>query len=85
MRAKKELVCYWDGSVALTDEAGELLWSSDDDDDFLEEFDASVETDDIEDVLEYLEDEGYLDHGEPVDVVAANEDGEEPGEGESLH
>lgn len=82
----KELVCYWDGSVALTDEAGEILWSSDDDDAFLEEFDASVDADDIEGVIEYLEDEGYLEHGEKIDVVAANEDGDdEPGEGEWLH
>lgn len=68
-----EFTRYRDGTCALRD-GDELLWSSDNDDDFLEEFDAHIDSDDIEDVIEYLEDSGYLD-SEEVDVVDEDEPG----------
>jgi hypothetical protein len=83
---RRELVHYPDGSLTLTDEDGEVEWSSDDDDAFLEEFDAFIDTDDMDAVIEYLEDEGYLEDGEQIDIVAPDEQGDEvPGEGVSLH
>lgn len=65
---------YKDGSCAL-DDGGELLWSSDSDDDFLEEFDARIDGEEIEDVIEYLTDAGYLEDGDEVDIVDEDEPG----------
>jgi hypothetical protein len=61
-------VRYEDGSCALTDEDGDLEWSSDSDDEFLEEFDATVSSDEIEEVLGYLVEAGYLEDGEDVGI-----------------
>jgi hypothetical protein len=67
-------VRYEDGSCALMDAGGDLEWSSDNDDEFLEEFDATISSDEIEDVLGYLADNEYLEDGEEVDI---QDEGEE--------
>jgi hypothetical protein len=71
----KELTVYAAGTAVLTDAAGDLLWSSDADEDFLAEFDAFVTVDDADDVADYLEDAGYIDEGEAVDIVESDDDG----------
>lgn len=63
-----EFVRYEDGSCALLED-DELVWSSDSDDEFLEEFDAVIDPEEIDEVIEYLEDEGYLDEGETLDIT----------------
>lgn len=70
-----EFTRYEDGRCCLTDEDGDMLWSSDNDDDFQEEFGETIDSEDVDGVLEYLEDAGYLTDGDTVDVV--DEDDEE--------
>jgi hypothetical protein len=72
---KKELTIYRDGKAVLTDDAGELLWSSDNDDDFACEFEEVCTFDDGEDICGYLEDAGYIDSTDAVDIVEASESG----------
>lgn len=63
-----EFTRYKDGTCALAD-GDELLWSSDGDDEFIEEFDAEIDSEDISDVLDWLEDAGYMDDSDAVDIV----------------
>lgn len=65
----KELTLYEDGRVVLTSDGGELVWSSDNDDAFQKEFGETIDPDEVEAVLDFLDDEGYLEEGETVDVV----------------
>lgn len=87
----KELTLYEDGRAVLTDDGGELAWSSDNDDAFQQEFGETIDPDDVEAVLDFLDDEGYLDEGETVDVVdlssEADIDGDEEDDedAEALH
>lgn len=54
---------------ALLEEDDELVWSSDDDDDFAEEFGTEIlDSDDAEEILNYLADEGILEEDEKADV-----------------
>jgi hypothetical protein len=49
------------GGAELTDnETGELVWSSTDDADFMEEFAEFLGADDVADILDYLEEVGEL-------------------------
>lgn len=74
-----EFVRFIDGRCALTDDDGNTLWSSDNDEEFLEEFDAAIDPDEIDDVLDYLEDAGYLDDADAVDIVDEGETGDATG------
>jgi hypothetical protein len=72
-----EFILSETGSASLT-QGGELMWSSDNDDDFWEEFGEEVlTTEDIDEVLEWLEDEGYLPPRVEVNVIDET-DGDEP-------
>lgn len=69
-----------EGGVVL-EEDGEPVWMSDDDDDFLTEFDnAFLDPDeDGRKILNWLEEEGWLedeDEKAKVEIVSENEDGE---------
>jgi hypothetical protein len=63
-----EFIRYADGRCALLED-GELQWSADNDDEFLEEFDALIEPEEVDEVLEYLEEAGYIEPDESVDVT----------------
>ena len=64
-----ELTLRLDGTVALT-QGGEVIWTSDNDDEFLEEFGEEVFTDeDADDIIGYLTDEGYIPPRVDVHVV----------------
>ena len=69
-----EFIRYEDGTCALLDD-DELLWSSDNDDEFLEEFDATIDSADIDEVLEYLEDAEYIEPDDSVDIVDEADNG----------
>jgi hypothetical protein len=60
------LVLTRGGGAELIDVADNenVVWSSDDDSDFAEEFDAFLTQDDVGDVLDYLEDAGELSRHE---------------------
>ncbi len=68
-----ELVVADDGTAVLTC-GGEVLWSSDADDEFAEDFpDELIEADDREqtgELIEWLADAGYLPPGVDVTVIA---------------
>ena len=73
-----ELTFYDDGTAILTDAAGELVWASDADEEWLETADEQFLTlaEDKDDVLEFLEDAGYIDPGEKVEVTQEDDDEE---------
>lgn len=61
------------GQVAL-EEDGEQMWSSDDDDDFIEEFgDAFHDPDDAEEIIEYLVDCDIITQDEADDLEVESE------------
>jgi hypothetical protein len=70
-----KFVRYQDGSCALLDEHGVVQWSSDNDDEFLREFDAHIDSADIDDVIDYLMDAGYLDDEGEIDIEDEDDDG----------
>jgi len=82
------LLFHKDGTVELLDrdiESGDesRIWSSDADDDFREEFpDESLDPDDSEKVLEYLQDEDFLDSDELAAVVVESESDDETADDE---
>lgn len=59
---------FADGSCMLSDDSDVSVWSSDGDEDFLEEFDAQIEPEDIDDVIDYLEEKEYLTGDDSVDI-----------------
>ena len=65
-----ELLITAEGGYILT-QGGEVMWSGDDDDDFAESFGLEMAGDDEEadDVLDWLEDEGYLPPKVDVTIV----------------
>jgi hypothetical protein len=65
---KYEFVLYGDSSAALTLD-GEVMWSSDNDEEFLAEFDEVITSDEIDGVIDWLEGEGYIPPGVEVDIV----------------
>lgn len=71
---KYELVIYAGGTAILADHKGNTVWTSDDDEDFMEEFDA-VTFDDADAIAEYLEDSGYLPEDCPLDIVESDDTG----------
>lgn len=67
-----ELVFKADGSVELRDSAKTVVWSSDSDDDFAEEFDGDFfsDEDDSDDILDYLDEQGHIDlESDEIDIV----------------
>ncbi len=76
MSRQIEFVLHKDGSCILT-QGGNVIWSSDNDDEYQEDFGERIESEDIDDVLEYLEDAGELEDGDSVDIVDENDDGTE--------
>lgn len=60
-----------DGTVELLDSSNNTVWSSDEDDDFTEEFgdDMFSDEEDSEDILAYLEEIGKIDSDDEIDVV----------------
>lgn len=64
-----ELVFYYGGTAILTKD-GEVVWASDADEKFMEEFDDTVTIDDSDEVLDYLEDEQYLPEGVECALVS---------------
>jgi hypothetical protein len=72
---KHELTIYDGGTAILTDARGVPVWHSDSDDDFVEEFGELVTFEDGDDVAQYLEDSGYLDDDDELDIVEADDTG----------
>lgn len=69
MSFEYELVIRHDGTLALT-QGGEVMWTSDNDDDFSEEFGEEVfDADDADDVLDYLEENDYIPPDVEVSIV----------------
>lgn len=65
-----------DGSVELLDRRRNTVWTSDDDDAFIEEFGGNTffsDEDDSEDILEYLEEKGLLDRDTDVIDIEEND------------
>lgn len=85
----KEFTLRPDGSCVLSDD-GDVIWSSDNDDDFQAEFGECIDPEDIDEVLEYLTDIGALYRNDPIDIIdeTPDDDDETPdddGESEELH
>lgn len=62
--------------TAVLEEDGELVWASDDDDDFQENSSLGgefLDTDDAEEILNYLEEEGLLETEEKSEVAIETE------------
>ena len=77
-----ELVFGATGSVSLLDlrdgTDGEVVWASDDDQDFAESFDGDFfDASDAEEIIEYLEDAELIDADSILDLVEEDEDGED--------
>jgi hypothetical protein len=67
------------GTAQVLDAEDNVLWSSDDDDNFTDEFsDEFLEESDVEDILEFLVDQGYLAEEQELDLrVDALEDSDD--------
>jgi hypothetical protein len=72
---KHELTIYAGGTAILTDARGSPVWHSDSDEEFAEEFGELVTFEDGDDVAQYLEDAGYLDEDDALDIVETDETG----------
>lgn len=87
--ADYELIFDETGRVQLKDHTGRLVWSSDNDDDFAEEFDDDFfDGDQSDDIIDYLIEQGHLEGDEEIDIVEVDleeyDDDSEPLEGELL-
>lgn len=71
---KYDLVIYSTGSAALTNAAGEVLWTSDADDKLGDQFDDFLDESDADALADYLEDAGYIEEGCDVDIVIDNDE-----------
>jgi predicted AlkP superfamily phosphohydrolase/phosphomutase len=81
-----ELVRYADGRVALQDDEGGIIWSGDADDKFIADMGEIVESDQLDEVADWLEDNGYLAPGEGIDIIDEGiEDEDEDEDGEEIH
>lgn len=67
------------GTAQVLDAEDNVLWSSDDDDAFTDEFsDEFLEESDVEDILEFLVDNGYLAEEQELDLrIDALEDSDD--------
>ena len=78
-----ELTIYYGGTAILTDAGGNPVWTSDSDEEFMAEFDEAVSMEDADDIVEYLEDEGYIPDGVECEVVESDSSGlGDPGDDE---
>jgi hypothetical protein len=66
-----------EGQASLQDDEGNSLWSSDQDEEFLEEFGDCLDDDDIDGLLIYLDEFGELPKDEDVQVISRYADGTE--------
>lgn len=66
-----ELIFHPQGTVELLDSEGDSAWTSDADDDFADEFEGDFFDDsDADEILEYLDDQGYVDLDEDdIDII----------------
>lgn len=71
-----ELCIYDTGTAVLTDERGEVVWSSDDDDEFAQEFEDVLTFEDGDAIAEWLEEHGHLPDDVDLDIVESDDDGE---------
>lgn len=65
-----------DGSVELLDRYENSVWTSDDDDEFMEEFGGEgffSDDEDSENILDYLEEKGFLNTGKHVIDIVEND------------
>lgn len=60
--------------VAILTRGGEQVWASDEDEEFLQDFDELLTVDDADDVLGYLEAAGHLEEGEECEIEEAHGD-----------
>lgn len=77
-----ELTIYYGGTAILTDDNGDPVWNSDSDKEFIEEFDDTVSIEDADEVVEYLEDEGYIPDGVECNVVESSRSGLDDDDGD---
>lgn len=64
-----ELVFNGAGGCTLTDHEDEVIWTSDADEEFKEEFDDVVTPDNADDIIAWLCEEGYIPSGAEVSVI----------------
>ena len=70
-----EVLLRDDGTAMLTC-GGEVMWSSDGDDEFAEDFgDELIDSEDIPDLIDWLTDSGYLPPGVEPDIEDESADG----------
>jgi hypothetical protein len=70
-----EVLLRDDGSAHLTC-GDEVMWTSDGDDEFYEEFGVeSLDSEDIPDLIDWLTSEGYMPPGVEPDIVDESDDG----------
>jgi hypothetical protein len=76
-----ELLFHPQGTVELLDAEGESVWCSDADDDFADEFEGDFfDGEDAEEILEYLDDNGYVDLDEDDIDITENDLEDESGD-----
>lgn len=77
-----KLILLENGSAVLTrDDERDILWSSDNDEEFKDQFqDEALGEDDVTDIFEYLVDKGHLKENEIEDVEVFDEGGDEDDE-----
>lgn len=73
----KELILRSDGVLLVEDNV--QLWSSDDDEAFLEEFDAAPSEADMDDIEQYLIDAGLVKADDEVEFVLEDDETEPEG------
>lgn len=70
-----ELTIYADGVAILTDPRGNTHWTSDDDDEFAEEFPDVLSFEDGDEILDYLTGCGIVPEDVEVDIVETDDTG----------
>lgn len=69
---KWQLCFYYGGTAVLTNDLGEIVWSSPDDEQFEEEFGDLADIEDADDILDYLEEAGHLPESEDPEVMESD-------------
>lgn len=70
-----ELTIYRGGTAILTDHEGNPVWTSDSDEEFMADFEGFITIDDEDVVLDYLEEAGYIEEGDDVEVKESSSSG----------
>lgn len=71
-----ELCIYDTGTAVLTDDRGEVVWSSDDDDEFAAEFEDVLTWEDGDEIAAWLEASGHLPEEVELEIVESDDAGE---------